>query len=163
MKKITLHYVFVFLSLFTTQAYSQYTLTIDDVEFENGIITDYINTTEKDIIIPSEFDGVQVTEIGFRAFYEKELTHISFPNTIITIESSAFTRNRLLNVTLPNSLTFLGFQSFAYNDLVSIAIPSSLIKIDDRAFMGNDISNINFEYGINIADGLPKIADYGNI
>ena len=45
---------------FSITTNAQYNLTLADVTFTNGEITDYTNTTQKDIIIPDKFDGVTV-------------------------------------------------------------------------------------------------------
>ena len=65
MKKLFTSSLLLCLSLLSI---AQYTLTIDDVTFENGIITNYLNSTEKDIIIPDEFNGKGVEEIGIGGF-----------------------------------------------------------------------------------------------
>lgn len=68
---------------------AQYILTLNDVEFSNGTITDYKNTTEKNIIIPRAFGTDTVFHIGAHAF-TNPLTHVTIPNTVLSIGFFAF-------------------------------------------------------------------------
>ena len=61
---------------FSISIFAQYTLELNDVTFENGVITDFHNTTEKDIIIPASFNGEPVTGIGRYSFDFNELTSV---------------------------------------------------------------------------------------
>ncbi|NOU19035.1 MAG: hypothetical protein HOO91_15875 [Bacteroidales bacterium] len=62
---------------------AQYILTLSDVEFSNGTITDYKNTTEKDIIIPHSLGGETVLHIGTYAYTLK------FGNSAASLEVKA--------------------------------------------------------------------------
>ena len=66
-------FIFICFCALSTITQAQYTLTIDDVRFSNEEITDYINTTEKNITIPDNFNGVAVTSIGEGAFQGKSI------------------------------------------------------------------------------------------
>jgi len=85
---------------FSVTAHAQYTLTIDDVTFVDGEITDYLNTDEIDVIIPDNFDGVAVTSIGDNAFGSEESRSDIF--------------NELRSVTIPNYVTSIGYSSFIF-------------------------------------------------
>ena len=71
----------------------EYTLQLSDVIFSNGQITDYTNTTEKNIIIPDNFNDVAVTSIGEGTFQENQLTQVSIPSSVTSIEKNAFSDN----------------------------------------------------------------------
>ena len=71
----------------------EYTLQLSDVIFSNGQITDYTNTTEKNIIIPDNFNDVAVTDIGEGTFQENQLTQVSIPSSVTSIEKNAFSDN----------------------------------------------------------------------
>ncbi len=161
MKKL---FTFTLLICFSLLSIAQYTLTIDDVSFNNGVITDYLKTTETDIIIPDNFNGETVTTIGQNAFRENKLTSVSIPNSVtsignyafylnqltsITIPNSvteigdnAFKSNRLTNVTISNSLTSIGYKVFAWNDLTSVTIPNSVTTIGKQAFDENKLTSV---------------------
>lgn len=84
MKKIL---ILCLLALSVTAQAQQYTLKITDVEFSNGEITDYLNATEKYIIIPDNFNDVAITSIGVNAFRENGLASLTIPNSVTSIET----------------------------------------------------------------------------
>ena len=71
----------------------EYTLQLSDVIFSNGEITDYTNTTEKNIIIPDNFNDVAVTFIGENAFQNNQLTQVSISSSVTSIGKNAFSDN----------------------------------------------------------------------
>ena len=91
-------FIFICFCALSTITQAQYTLQLSDVTFSNEEITDYTNTTEKNIIIPDNFDGVAVTSIGESAFRNNELTHVIIPNSVRSIGKEAFRNNHLTNV-----------------------------------------------------------------
>jgi hypothetical protein len=121
---------------------SKYTLTIDDVVFSNGEITDYLNTNEKDIIIPDNFEGVAVTSIGELAFDNSQLISVILPNSVLSIDSSAFTTGELAAITLSNSLISIGSYSFSGNKIDSVIIPNSVTSIKEGAFVGGQLKSV---------------------
>lgn len=72
-------------------------------------ITSYDTSGGKDVVIPSEINGVPVTTIGPQAFLNAGLTSIKLPNTITKIEDApvtyqgAFTGNNLGALVIPYS------------------------------------------------------------
>ncbi len=129
MKKILLLWTMLLVSI---TASAQYTLTVADVDFNTstGTITDYLNTTEKDIIIPADFDGVTVTSIGSQAFQSNALTSVTIPASVATIGERAFNGNPLNKVTFnsPSNIRFIGEGAFydweEQGSLDSIALPT---------------------------------------
>ncbi len=172
-KKIILLIVYMALAMSFTGLKAQYTITLDDVEFDatTGTISDYTNTTQKNLKIPASFnvDGIDVevinigdyafynneltgitipssiTTIGRSAFYNNELTSITIPSSITIIEYSTFYGNSLTSVTIPNSVTTIGASSFSNNQLISVTIPNSVITIGGDAFSYNQLTNVKFE------------------
>jgi hypothetical protein len=79
----------------------------------------------------------KVTAIGEYAFYMcKNVTSVSLPNSILTIDACAFEKcTGLTNVAIPNSVTTLGLDAFSScTGLRSITIPSSVTTVGGLAF-----------------------------
>ena len=157
MKKV----LFFLLAIFhMTIAYSQYTLTLQDVDFVDGVIKSYLNTTEKDIIIPDNFDGKPVVEIAYRAFYNKSLTSISLPNKLLRIGNQAFYYNSLSSLNIPKSVTTIYNSAFNRNKLSSVTFEenSNIQNIWSSAFASNsDLSSITLP-----THASDKFTNYGD-
>ena len=80
-----------------------------------GTITGCESTVTK-VIIPDQIEGVEVTRIGYKAFYQcNKLVSLQLPDTITEIESYAFAYCEALSgIYLPENLSKLGNSSF-YN------------------------------------------------
>ncbi len=83
-------------------------------EAKDGYIVAGINTAMLDgpeeLVIPSKYEGLPVTEIEKNAFMECEnLVSVEIPNSITKIGSSAFAECvNLSAVNIPNSVTEIG-------------------------------------------------------
>ena len=130
-------FIFICFCALSTITQAQYTLTIDDVDFSDGEITDYINTTEKNIIIPDNFDGVDVETIGKDAFRSNQLTEVIIPNSVKIIGDAAFHDNQLTEVSIGNSVKSIGTGAFYGNKLTQVIFPNSVTFIGGYAFSGN--------------------------
>ena len=130
-------FIFICFCALSTITQAQYTLTIDDVDFSDGEITDYINTTEKNIIIPDNFDGVDVETIGKDAFRSNQLTEVIIPNSVKIIGDGAFHDNQLTEVSIGNSVKSIGTGAFYGNKLTQVIFPNSVTFIGGYAFSGN--------------------------
>lgn len=70
-------------------------------------ITDYIGTSEH-VLIPDAIDGLPVTTLGHRAFYEKTVTTVVVPDSVTEIGAACFSGdNYLVSLTLPDGLAEL--------------------------------------------------------
>ncbi|MGN0609589.1 MAG: leucine-rich repeat protein [Oscillospiraceae bacterium] len=119
--------------------------------FYGGNISRYYGF-EKDVTIPSEINGEEVTSIGGRAFSTKQLSkfstnysnqcfpawgwdfscaeHITVPSTVTTIESNAFTYSMLKSMDWPSSVTEIKSGTFNYcENLAYVNIPETVTKI----------------------------------
>lgn len=105
----------------------------------SGIVITSCDTAASQIEIPTEIDGVPVTEIGDAAFMSCNfLTTIQIPEGIEVIGESAFASCSILyEVTLPESLQKIGPGAFeSCTTLLSIEIPSSVTTLPDALFYG---------------------------
>ena len=152
-------FIFICFCALSTITQAQYTLTIDDVDFSNGEIIAYTNTTEKNIIIPDNFDGVAVETIGKFAFGNNELTHVSIPNSVKSIGLGAFADNQLTEVSIGNSVESIGQSAFTRNDLTEVSIPNSVESIGQSAFNRNQLTQISIG---NSVESIGQSAFIGN-
>ena len=136
-------FIFICFCALSTITQAQYTLTIDDVDFSDGQITDYTNATEKNIIIPDNFNDVAVSSIGNEAFYGNDLTEVIIPNSVKSIGEDAFYDNKLTEVIIGNSVTSIGDGAFYDNDLTEVSIPNSVKIIGGAAFLENELTHVS--------------------
>ena len=132
----------------------EYTLQLSDVTFSDGEITDYTNTTEKNIIIPDNFNDVAVTSIGENAFYANQLTQVIIPNSVRSIGNYAFENNQLTQVIIGNSVESIGDAAFYDNQLTEVSIPNSVKSIGEDAFYANQLTEVS------IPNSVKSIGDY---
>ena len=110
-------------------AYAQQFDSESDFEYERIdnnraiCITGYIGNRAV-VNIPSRIQGLPVTTIGSYAFYQnRNLTNVTIPNNVTSIESFAFDETSLANVTIGNSITSIGWMAFM-RSLTSIHVAS---------------------------------------
>ena len=116
--------------------------------------------TDKELIIPSEYNSKPVTSIGSDAFSNcTGLTSITIPDSVTSIGDNAFYNCSGLNrVTIPNSVTSIGEGAFLLcTSLTSVTIPDSVTSIGYGAFSG--CSGLT---SIIVADGNTKYHSSGN-
>ena len=109
----------------------------------NGDGTCYVSgigtCTDTEIVIPSTYEKLPVTNILTQAFYHcNNLTSITIPDSVTVIENGAFSGcSSLTSVTIPDSVTWIGWGTFeGCSSLTSITIPDSVTVIKARAFRG---------------------------
>lgn len=123
-------------------------------------ITEYIGTSEH-VLIPDTIDGLPVTALGHRAFYEKTVTTVVVPDSVTEIGAACFSGdNYLVSLKLPDGLKRLppaslescmrlydfdmpqGLEKiyssvFEFNYyLTHLTLPSSLTEIEQLNFIG---------------------------
>ncbi len=132
--------------------------TYENLEYEiinNEIkIVKYLGE-ELELIIPSEIEGLPVTNIDDYAFHSNEnLTYIEIPNSVKSIGQSAF--DGCLNLTavkLPDSLnTIEKYLFLKCNSLKDIIIPDSVVSIEEGSF-----SNCTSLTKVNIPSSVRQI------
>ncbi len=110
------------------------------------------NSDEKDVVIPSTIEGVQVKVIGRDAFKYENITSVTIPEGVVEIQSDAFYGNLLTSVTLPSTLETFGDAAFFDNQLTSITIPEKITILPDNCFANNKITEIIFNKNIKTID-----------
>lgn len=73
--------------------------------------------------------------IGEKAFYNgKNLTSISIPDTVTTIEEEAFYNSKITTIVIPDSVTSIGKSAFERSALKSVTLSNNISCIDDSVF-----------------------------
>ncbi|MBQ9374717.1 MAG: leucine-rich repeat domain-containing protein, partial [Ruminococcus sp.] len=93
--------------------------------------------TEREITIPSEIAGLQVTSIGNEAFMNfTSLNSVTIPEGVTSVGDKAFNGcKNLKTATLPETLESIGADAFTGSErLRNITIPKAVTSIGDNAF-----------------------------
>ncbi len=125
-----------------TLAYLEENNIVDSTVVDVITIKDYDETCGSDVVIPTTIKGLPVTTIVNRAFYNKQLTSVTIPDSVTTIGDGAFRGNQLTSVTIGNSVTTIGASAFRSNQLTSVTIPNSVTTIGNHAFRDNQLTSI---------------------
>lgn len=92
------------------------------------------------LTIPPTIANLPVTKIGANAFYYKNLSSVTIPESVTSIETSAFKGNKLTTITIPKNVIYLS--GFNNNMLSSINIPAGVLTIGSYAFSNNLLNSI---------------------
>ena len=90
------------------------------------------------IVIPATYNGLPVTKIADRAFYNKSsIKSITLPDSIIEIGFSSFDGClNLESINIPNNVKTIGPYAFAHDALLKeIILPANLEILDEGAFL----------------------------
>ncbi|MBR5439415.1 MAG: leucine-rich repeat protein [Clostridia bacterium] len=96
---------------------------------------------ERDIVIPSTYNGLPVTRINTYAFQScVSIASITIPNTVTSIGNKAFSGcTSLTSAVIPNSVTSIGSSAFYYcTSLTSVVIGDGVTSIGSSAFYSCD-------------------------
>ncbi len=117
-------------------------------------ITGY-DGVESTVVVPDTLGGYPVTKIGSNAFAQMSFTGITLPESLISIDNSAFyCCSSLKDISIPEGVTTLGDSVFYDCDSLSeISIPGSVTSIGSYAFYDCSITSVTF------GDGSPVISD----
>ncbi|WP_346882003.1 leucine-rich repeat domain-containing protein [uncultured Algibacter sp.] len=146
--KTSIALLFFLFLCYTSNA--QYTLTSDDVNFKDGVIISYLNTTEKNIIIPEEINGEPVVAIGRFSFTSNDLLSVVLPKSLKDIGDVAFRGNKLTKIDFPDSVENIYEGAFEDNKLESLTLEGNFNVIGNHAFTGNNIEDLILTASINI-------------
>lgn len=101
-------------------------------------ITDYIGTSEH-VLIPPAIDGLPVTALADKAFYEKHVTTVVVPDSVTEIGDLCFSGdNYLVSLKLPDGLAELPYGALeSCFRLIDFDLPQGLKKISASALQFN--------------------------
>ena len=113
------------------------------------------SVTETDLDIPSEIGGYPVTGIGNSAFQSTDITSVTIPDSVTSIEKYAFEYCRSLkNVIIGNGVRSIGDRAFSSIAITSVNIPDSVTSIGNNAFyFCNSLESVT------IGNGVKSIGD----
>lgn len=108
--------------IFPTEKDFKYTIENDEVT-----ITNYIGD-DTNVVIPDTISGMPVTTIGKNAFFgNKSIMSVSFPESLLSIESRAFDScTGISSIYLPKGIKSLGQEAFGNTEISEVFIPKSL-------------------------------------
>ena len=116
-------------------------------------ITDYDKTCGTEVNIPKTIKGKSVTKIGERAFQNKGLTIVTFPDTITFIGSNSFSGNKLKELEVPSSVIEIGAYAFRCMYISKLKLHEGLQIIGMDAFQGNYLIEINIPNSVTSLGG----------
>ncbi len=115
------------------------------------------SVTDSDIVIPAQYNGLPVKEIGAEAFVLNDrLTSVTISKGITRINESAFNAcMNLHSVSIPDTVTHIGITAFTGSGLRSVSIPSSVTYMGKMAFSscGNLLS-------VTVPGSVQTVSDY---
>lgn len=119
---------------------SDFKYSIIDDDGEEGISVDRYVGTRRDVIVPAYIDGKPVVETGGAFIYNKSITSVVLPDTLLTIGFSCFKGCAdLKTVTLGNNVEYIGMSAFEdCPSLQNVTFPSTLRSIGANAFENCD-------------------------
>jgi hypothetical protein len=93
-----------------------------------GAITGYSTdpTCPKDLDIPAIINGVNVISIDGSAFYGKQLTSVTVPDSVSMIGDYAFYNNPLESVSIPEGVPYIGRYTFSHPDVTQGIAPNPM-------------------------------------
>lgn len=119
---------------------------------KDGEVTiDKYTGTDTNVVIPSTIGGKPVTGIKPYAFNGTNVTSVTLPSSMTTLNGYAFYgASKLTSVTIPSSITSIGSYAFEFcTSLKSINIPGTVKFIGTGAFYGcTALSKVTFNSGL---------------
>ena len=107
--------------------------------------------TDTVVVIPDKIDGLPVTSIAGYAFSGTNVTSITLPSGMTSLEAYAlYGASKLTTVKFPSGLTSIGSYAFKFcTSLKSITIPNIVTSIGTGAFYGcNSLASVNLGTGV---------------
>ena len=140
----------------TLYAKTEYVPVVLELDGDSYKVVGYDKKTAN-VVIPSTYNGKNVTSIGEKAFYDcTSLTSITIGDSVTSIGNSAFAGCKsLTSITIGDNVTSIGNEMFRQcESLTSITIPNSITSIGNVAFSG--CTNLT---SITIPDSVTSIGE----
>ncbi|WP_341282582.1 leucine-rich repeat protein [Paenibacillus sp. FSL H8-0537] len=133
---------------------NDFTFTIGS---NGATVTDY-RGTELNVVIPAEYAGTTVTEIGRSAFDtygtgKPKITSVVIPNNVKVIQTYGFRYTGLTSIDLPDSLLTIGSSAFENNPLTTVVFPDSVTTIGNYSFYMNNLTSIKLSENLKTING----------
>ena len=158
----------------------------DGLEIIYGAVVGVGSCTDKDIVIPSQYENYDVYLIGEQAFEYSDIISIILPDSITTINEDAFYQCSELKIVhlgssiksignkafskcinlktihLPDSLTTIGICAFSQcYSLESVYIGNNISKLEMRVFQNcSNLTSIYFNGTINEWNSIEKDSEW---
>lgn len=126
-------------------------------------ITEYIGESEH-VLIPPAIDGLPVTALADKAFYEKHVTTVVVPDSVTEIGDLCFSGdNYLVSLKLPDGLAELPYGALeSCFRLIDFDLPQGLKKISASALQFNQyLTHLDLPGGLTEIEQLNFIGLYG--
>ena len=104
----------------------------------------------RDLVIPSEINGIIITHIADNAFQNgtrpvifPPLTSLVIPDSVVYIGDNAFCWNNITGLMIiPDSVTYIGDDAFIGNKITDLVIGNSVTHIGTYAFPFNNLTRL---------------------
>lgn len=126
-------------------------------------ITDYVGTSEH-VLIPDTIDGLPVTALADKAFYEKHVTTVVVPDSVTEIGDLCFSGdNYLVSLKLPDGLAELPYGALeSCFRLIDFDLPQGLKKISASALQFNQyLTHLDLPGGLREIEPMNFIGLFG--
>lgn len=126
-------------------------------------ITEYIGESEH-VLIPDTIDGLPVTALADKAFYEKHVTTVVVPDSVTEIGDLCFSGdNYLVSLKLPDGLAELPYGALeSCFRLIDFDLPQGLKKISASALQFNQyLTHLDLPGGLREIEQLNFIGLFG--
>ena len=104
--------------------------------------------------IPSDYSGTYIvpdgiTTINGTAFQNTtNLTGVTLPSSLETIESNAFQSSAITSIVIPNSVTEIGSSAFRSSSLATITLGTGLTSISGNCFASTNLTSVTVPEGV---------------
>ena len=117
-----------------------------------GVIIEKYAGKAAEVFIPSQIEGLPVTELANKSFakIKTRLTvpRVIIPDSVITIGNEVFSGCELTSVEIGKGVQTIGGSAFRGNKIKEAAIPDSVITIGSSAFCECELTSVRIGKGV---------------